>query len=224
MDRHTCHGRLVLEADLSTPSFAIFSLRISHQRDHPDYEDVRFPAEAKKIVELFGNACAPSIIANRIREDWPWIATSQVQYQWARSVSHLWKRADEQLTSVRLLLEEYPECDPLDVPELEGTTAVGWAVKDHPETLAAAQYEIYEVAMDATCESFPLLPPLLYTDLRSLPDETNAGDLEFYTIMTEVDGAGIPLSFCLLTTAVSTVSIEPGKVRPSFHRLFVLAY
>lgn len=51
MTRYPCGGKLAIQVDLSRPSQPILVIKLHHLVAHADYEDVRFPAGARKIVE-----------------------------------------------------------------------------------------------------------------------------------------------------------------------------
>ncbi|ESK80971.1 hypothetical protein Moror_7640, partial [Moniliophthora roreri MCA 2997] len=101
----------------------------------------------------------------------------------------LWKRAKEQLPSVQKLLAEYKDdVDVFEVPVEEGVQQVSWGLKKIARLLLERRF-VVEIALDATYNM-------------------NALHLELYCVLSEHDGEGFPLSYCLLSTATA---ISPQK-------------
>ncbi|KIJ26521.1 hypothetical protein M422DRAFT_272397 [Sphaerobolus stellatus SS14] len=129
----------------------------------------------------------PSALAAKIREDFPHVTSQQVYRAWVTFSEILWKRSEAQMESASGLLREMPEeASILQVETVMGVSALGWGLKEIAHTLEG---KIVEIAIDATYN-------------------TNAKDMELYGVLAEQDNSGIPIAYCLLTTASA---ITPGK-------------
>ncbi|KAJ3985287.1 hypothetical protein F5890DRAFT_1409822 [Lentinula detonsa] len=146
------------------------------------------PEGAADIIRQHADWLTPVQIAGKIRLEYPHVMPQQVSTAWAEISQIFWKRNDNQLTSLLILLTELgDEVDVFDVGTLpDGIEMVCWGMKKINEVLKG---KVVEIALDATYN-------------------TNSRHLELYTIMFEYDNAGFPASYCLLTTATA---VEPGK-------------
>ncbi|EIN06505.1 hypothetical protein PUNSTDRAFT_90128 [Punctularia strigosozonata HHB-11173 SS5] len=148
------------------------------------------PPEALDIIRANLRTSIPNALVSVIHERWPYVSPNQIHRAWSTMSEILWKRQDDQFTSGCELLTEYQEQGRVDLLEDlqvdDGVTILAWGL---PEIAAKIGATLVEVAMDATYN-------------------TNAKDLELYSVLGEVDGAGFPMAYCLLSTATA---ISNGK-------------
>ncbi|KAG1874931.1 hypothetical protein F4604DRAFT_2008937 [Suillus subluteus] len=123
---------------------------------------------------------SPSSLAPKIQALYPRITASQMS-------EILWKKDSDQLTSAKMLLDEFGrDIDVFDVELADGVEQLCWGMKKITRRLEG---KVVEIGLDATYN-------------------TNAKHLELYSVLGEFDNAGFPLSYCLLSTATA---IEIGK-------------
>ncbi|KAF8588751.1 hypothetical protein K439DRAFT_1613256 [Ramaria rubella] len=153
---------------------------------HVPYYDVQMPKGAQDLV--WENLWAmPSALAAKVQEEFGQVSAAQVYRTWVAFSETMWKRANNQMESAKMLLEEMKnEADILPIETVLGVMALAWGIQ---KTAAWLKGQIVEVVIDA-----------MYN--------TNAKALELYAVMGEHDNIGIPLAYCLLSTANS---ITPGK-------------
>ncbi|HEV7736352.1 MAG TPA: hypothetical protein VGO47_03130, partial [Chlamydiales bacterium] len=186
---------------------------MEHNVRHVPYYDVQLPSAVRSIIKE--NLWAvPSALAAKIHEDFPHVTSQQVYRTWASFSETMWKRSDNQIESAKILLGEMEdEADIFPITCEPGVNALAWGVKTIAEKLSG---RIVEVAIDATCKFFLFLINLI-KQVSIFLDNTNAKDLELYAVMAENDNTGMPLAYCLLTTATS---ITPGKRKSALESFF----
>ncbi|KAG0693922.1 hypothetical protein DFH29DRAFT_815867 [Suillus ampliporus] len=163
------------------------SIRIKHCEAHVPYYDVAMPLEATQIICDQLEWSSPSSLAPKIQALYPHITASQVHFAWTKMSEILWKKDLDQLTSAKMLLDEFDrDIEVFDVEMADGVEQLCWAMKKITQRLEG---KVVEIGLDA-----------MYN--------TNAKHLELYSVLGEFDNAGFPLSYCLLLTATA---IEIGK-------------
>ncbi|KAJ3751557.1 hypothetical protein DFH05DRAFT_1570663 [Lentinula detonsa] len=188
MNRFPCKSLLVISYSARHGGAPMLHLHLEHHMPHVPYYDVCMPEGAADIICQHADWLTPVQIAGKIRLEYPHVMPQQVSTAWAEISQIFWKRNDNQLTSLLMLLTELGnEVDVFDVGTLpDGIEMVCWGMK---KINGALKGKVVEIALDATYN-------------------TNSRHLELYTIMFEYDNAGFPASYCLLTTATA---VEPGK-------------
>lgn len=211
MKRFPCHGRLHIScraANKQDPLDLTLRIYLRHSIKHIHYYDVAMPAGASDFIRDHVEWLTPSEMISKVRETYPQVTPQQIHSTWTKMSEMYWKRADKQLESARILVEDSEnEIDlftPVGLPE--GVEIFCFGMKKIAEPLTA---KVVEIAIDATCMCFQ---QRLCCNLTLSPDNTNSKHLELYSIMGEHDNAGFPLSYCLLSTATS---IEHGKRKKS---------
>ncbi|KAG2128343.1 uncharacterized protein EDB93DRAFT_1243573 [Suillus bovinus] len=156
------------------------SIRMRHHDAHVPYYDVAMPSDATQIIRDQLEWSSPSSLAPKIQALYPRITASQMS-------EILWKKDSDQLTSAKMLLDEFGrDIDVFDVELADGVEQLCWGMKKITQRLEG---KVVEIGLDATYN-------------------TNAKHLELYSVLGEFDNAGFPLSYCLLSTATA---IEIGK-------------
>lgn len=152
MDRFDCHGSLKLILQAHTQQVV---LEFEHERKHIAYEHVDMPQEAIELVESLADTSNPRCIPTAVREKFPKVSSAQVHRVWLDAVKHKWMRDSDPVVSATKLLEEMPdEAELLDMSGVpEGVVAFGWVVNGLLDKLKKHNYDIIEIAMDATCGS-----------------------------------------------------------------------
>lgn len=103
----------------------------------------------------------------------------------------LWKWDDDQMVSAQKLLEERSDSiHVFEIEAVEGVVVLCWGMK---KIAAHLKGKVVEIA-----------------------DNTNTRNLELYMVVAEWDTTGLPISYCLLSTATS---LEHHKRLKSIARL-----
>ncbi|KAL0945140.1 hypothetical protein HGRIS_004293 [Hohenbuehelia grisea] len=154
---------------------------------HIPYYSVAMPPGALDMVRENLEWSTPSSIVAKIQMAYPNVTPKQIHSAWTVMSEALWKRDRDQMESARQLLAELgDEAEVFDVAIAEGVEQLCWGMKKIGTTL---QGKVAEIGMDATFN-------------------TNAKNLELYSVLAEYDNTGFPLSYCLLSTAGA---IDIGK-------------
>ncbi|KAG2153487.1 uncharacterized protein EDB93DRAFT_1248751 [Suillus bovinus] len=170
------------------------SIRMRHHDAHVPYYDVAMPSDATQIIRDQLEWSSPSSLAPKIQALYPCITASQVHFAWTKMSEILWKKDSDQLTSAKMLLDEFGrDIDVFDVELADGVEQLCWGMKKITRRLEG---KVVEIGLDATYN-------------------TNAKHLELYSVLGEFDNAGFPLSYCLLSTATA---IEIGKRTTALRR------
>ncbi|KAJ7787334.1 hypothetical protein B0H14DRAFT_3580477 [Mycena olivaceomarginata] len=189
LKRYLCASKLSIscrtgkdEGDLTV------TVQLKHAARHVNYIDVSMPAEALDMIRENVEWFTPVAMVSKVQAAFPHVTAAQIHRAWMEMSEVFWRFDDEQLPSTKKLLEQHPDdvdiFQPEDIPE--GVEMLCWGMKKIATPLKG---KIVEVGVDATYN-------------------TNSKHLELYSIMSEQDGAGFPLSYLLLSTASS---IDQGK-------------
>ncbi|TFK96094.1 hypothetical protein BDV98DRAFT_516418, partial [Pterulicium gracile] len=191
MERFACKGTLTVCSRWPS-AYAErqrVSIRMKHEKKHQAYYSVALPPEALWIIEENVERSTPTELVGRIQALYRNLTSAQVHRAWTEKSQVLWERRADQLPSARALLAECgDEVDVLDTVMEEGVEQLCWAYKKLAKDLKKDEFT-KEIAMDATYR-------------------TNSKHLKLYAIIAEVDGAGVPIGYCLLSTASA---LNPGK-------------
>ncbi|HEV7736746.1 MAG TPA: hypothetical protein VGO47_05155 [Chlamydiales bacterium] len=160
MDRFNCGSLLNISVSRQNEDSRKQHIKIHlvHHVRHVLYYDVQLPDAARDIIQ--NNLWAiPSALAAKIHEDFPKVSSQQVYRAWATFSETMWKRADDQMESATMLLEEMDnEVDILSINCEPGVKALAWGLKNIIRKLSG---KIVEVAIDATCKLFDIFIELL---------------------------------------------------------------
>jgi MULE transposase domain len=189
-DRFPCESRLAI-----TPSLNQRSLRVElEHKFHTSSSLVSLSDEAIKFIAAKAKDSTPAKIYSDLRgnKDIPGyqqINRYQVSYRWHQANVQSWKRDADQVQSATKLLQEMGHPS----QNLTSANAGGLAFyfANLMETITSG-YSIQEMAMDATFG-------------------TNSAGMELFAVMTELDGAGIPLGYCFVWTSFGDVK-APGAL------------
>jgi hypothetical protein len=195
-----------------------FCLQVTfrHSQKHYKYERANMDADAVDVIRDNLLTSTPTALVTTIQLRWPHITAAQVQNAWVVLSLELWRRDDDLIESAcRLLqeMEENGEADYFNLKVDKGVQAVAWGLPK----LMKEKLDLIEIAMDATCtlRSRVLLLILkiqqILTCLHYLPsDKTNREGLELYGLIAKQASAGVPIGYCLLSTA-TTISKDKCK-------------
>ncbi|KAK1216777.1 hypothetical protein PQX77_001906 [Marasmius sp. AFHP31] len=200
MKRFDCKSKLVITSHTVNDEVEVY-VRLDHHDSHLQYTDVSLPESALEYIRDHLQF-KPNDLVKTLKPDYQNITSAQVYSAWLRLSEVLWRRADDQMESARLLLRELENAGEIDVfasTSLDGIVQLSWGMKK--VAWAMKDYTVVELGIDATCKlnsisKFQKLTPLI--------DNTNSTGLELYGVLGEYDGAGYPLAYCLLSTASST--------------------
>ncbi|KAJ7901375.1 hypothetical protein B0H13DRAFT_1883053 [Mycena leptocephala] len=130
----------------------------------------------------------PVAMVTQVQAAFPNVTAAQIHWAWVELSKPFWQFDDDQLLSMKKLLEEYTDDVDIFVPNdvLEGVEMVCWGMKKIAMPLKGKVVEIGVVTYN-----------------------TNSKHLELYSIMGEQDRAGLPLWYLLLSTASS---IDQGNL------------
>ncbi|KAJ3535176.1 hypothetical protein NMY22_g6606 [Coprinellus aureogranulatus] len=169
-------------------------VKIRHIAAHVRYVDVAMPQGAIDMVVANMEWLRPGEMVTKIQAAFSGVTASQIHNVWREQSKVHWYRAESQLVSARILLEEHgDEIDIFDVTGVpEGVEILAWGMQNIAGLLKG---RLVEVGMDATYN-------------------TNSKHMELYSIMGEYDNAGYPLCYCLLTTATA---IDQDKRKKSLN-------
>lgn len=153
MKHFDCHSTLVVSCCQRAPDSIdqrTLSIHLEHHDSHTPYFDVAMPAEAAEIIRDNLEWSIPSTLVPRIRRLFPNVTSKQVHATWSQMSQILWKKDENQLTSAKLLLEEFAEdVDIFNIEEVDGVEQVCWGIKRIAKSLCG---NVVEIALDATCE------------------------------------------------------------------------
>uniref|UniRef100_A0A0W0GCB2 MULE transposase domain-containing protein n=1 Tax=Moniliophthora roreri TaxID=221103 RepID=A0A0W0GCB2_MONRR len=131
----------------------------------------------------------PSSLVLKVQATYPNVTAKQVHQAWGVISEELWKKRPNQLELAQVLLQEHQQViDVFEIKDVPGVEQICWGLKVIIQKIIA-KCIIVEIAIDATYN-------------------TNTMHLELYCVMAELDGAGFPLSYCLLST---TEAMAAGK-------------
>ncbi|KAG1878754.1 hypothetical protein C8R48DRAFT_745325 [Suillus tomentosus] len=145
------------------------SIRMKHHDAHVPYYDVAMPSDATQIIHDQLEWSSPSSLAPKIQALYPYITTSQVPFAWMKMSEILWKKDSDQLTSAKMLLDEFGrDIDVFNVELADGVEQLCWGMKKITRQLEG---KVVEIGLDATCNvlgefdnaGFPLSYCLLST-------------------------------------------------------------
>ncbi|KAJ7101717.1 hypothetical protein C8R44DRAFT_887916 [Mycena epipterygia] len=190
MKRYPCGSKLSISCrarkDNEDELDVIFQLK--HAAKHVSYEDVSMPLEALDMIRDNVEWLTPVAMVTKVQAAFPNVTAAQIHRAWMEMSEPFWRFDNDQLLSTKKLLEEHTDdvniFEPQDIPE--GVEMICWGMKKIAEPLKG---KVVEIGVDATYN-------------------TNSRHLELYSIMGEHEGAGFPISYCLLSTATS---IDQGK-------------
>jgi hypothetical protein len=161
---------------------------IRHHVAHRPYHDITIPDYLSDFIRDQVPFTVPSDLINVIRTRFPEcknISNKQIYDRWFSMSESQWRHDKDQIKSVQSLLASFPgdEIDLFeDVKPQPEITQICFGLK---VLLNGVRGTVVEIAIDATFG-------------------TNSAGLELYGVMAEIDGAGFPLAYCLLTTASAT--------------------
>ncbi|KAF7329636.1 SWIM-type domain-containing protein [Mycena kentingensis (nom. inval.)] len=185
MDRFPCRSRLAISCHRGGKDHGPYTLSVTfkHALRHIVYRDTSMPAAAIAFIRDAPESLSPSALADQVAARFDGVSRAQQAH---------YKRDDDPLKSAALLLKEMSDLvdvfEPVGVPD--GVVILAWGMK---KIAGPLREHLSEVAMDATYN-------------------TNSRNLELYAIMGELDNAGFPIAYCLLTTASA---ISQGKRKKS---------
>ena len=189
-DRFPCESKLVI-----TPSLNERSLRVElEHKFHAPSSLVSLSDEAIKFIASKAKDSTPAKIYGDLRgnKDIPGsqqINRYQVAYRWHQANVQSWKRDADQVQSATKLLEELGH--PSQLLTSANASGLAFYFADLMERITSS-YSIQELAMDATFG-------------------TNSAGMDLFAVMTELDGAGIPLGYCFVWTSSGDVK-APGAL------------
>lgn len=126
------------------------SIRMRHHDAHVPYYDVAMPSDATQIIRDQLEWSSPSSLAPKIQALYPRITASQVHFAWTKMSEILWKKDSDQLTSAKMLLDEFGrDIDVFDVELADGVEQLCWGMKKITRRLEG---KVVEIGLDATCE------------------------------------------------------------------------
>ena len=122
------------------------------------YYDVGMPEGAAAIIRQYAEWLTPVQLTGKVQQDYPHVTSQQVCTTWAKVSEIFWRRNDDQITSIKLLLKESEDdVDIFDVSPLpEGVEMVCWGMKKINSTLKG---KVVEIGLDATCKYSPQFLP-----------------------------------------------------------------
>jgi hypothetical protein len=204
MNRFSCESRLHIAISHRTDGSQEVVVRLRHEVQHESYVDVALPPQALKLISEHVGIAKPADLLPAVHalDGCKHVSNAQVYRAWSELSQVIWRRDDDAFASALKLLEEYEEdgrAVRLNIPLPDGVTAIAWALPEIAERVAK---KVKELAIDATCTWLFSFPSFSF-NAHFNSDSTNSGDLELYGLLGEVDGFGVPLAYCLLTTASS---------------------
>ncbi|KAJ6563838.1 hypothetical protein B0H19DRAFT_1374489 [Mycena capillaripes] len=180
MHRFNCDSNLwvkCLAGDI--PGEKQITVSVRHRDSHVQYYDVSLPSGAVGMIQEGLEWSTPVAMVGKIQAVYPTVTAGQIHSAWTEMSKILWKRAELQLPSAKILLKEFTDdVDVLDVHPADGVEQLCFAMKRILEPLRG---KVVEIGLDATYG-------------------TNSKHLKLYTVLGEYDNAGFPLSYCLLST------------------------
>jgi hypothetical protein len=153
MHRYDCKSKLNISCctnPRTKEKTYTISIWLEHHMKHTPYYDVSLPPEAAALIQENIECHCPSKVAKKVLLTHPTVTAKQVHTAWTTMSKALWKRGNEQVTSVKALLGEYKDDTAiLDLPGMEGVEQVAWVMKKNVLPLRG---KIVEIGIDATCE------------------------------------------------------------------------
>ena len=153
MCRYDCQSALNVSCRTNPQSKAgtyTITIWLEHHMKHTPYYDVSLPPEAAALIRENIEYHSPSEIAKRILLTHPSVTANQVNAAWSTMSETLWKRDNDQVASIKTLLDEYQDdVATLELPKMEGVEQVAWVMK---KVVAPLRGKIVEIGIDATCE------------------------------------------------------------------------
>ncbi|KAJ8581585.1 hypothetical protein M405DRAFT_846948 [Rhizopogon salebrosus TDB-379] len=108
------------------------SINIKHHEVHIPYYDVAMPPDAIRIIQDQLEWSTPSALALKIQALYPHMTASQVHFAWSKMSEILWKKDPDQLTSAKILLDEFDQdIEVFDIEVAEGVEHIRkmpWAI------------------------------------------------------------------------------------------------
>lgn len=187
MERFDCGSLLSIQVNLA--------LRIVeveyHHKLHAPYVDISLSAEVQRYIQEKLLTNTPAEIHDQLRrnriEGWECAAEYQIYYQWQKANAAAWRLDPNPIKSAYLLLQTM--ANSYGSWERRHGNVHGIAIYISP-TIQQLSQSVTEMAMDETYG-------------------TNSAGMGLFTVLAEVDGAGIPLAYLL----VEVVADDDGRKR-----------
>ncbi|CAK5283818.1 unnamed protein product [Mycena citricolor] len=191
MDRFKCNGHLNITLNSSRTEFMM--VRLSHHLAHKHYTDISIPADIKKYIRESKGLTATKIYEEIIKMHPKTELTEKQVYRcWSDVNQGRWRKADDQVESAKILLQEYKDLT-IDIVEINPEPGLSTIAFIFREILDEYGGDVEEIAMDSTWK-------------------TNAAGYELYAIVAEANGTALPLAF-VFTTSAGEAAAEGAKDR-----------
>ena len=153
MHQYDCQSTLNVSCRTNPQSKAgtyTITIWLEHHMKHTPYYDVSLPPEAAALIQENIDYHSPNEIAKWILLTHPSVTANQVCAAWSTMSETLWKCDNNQVASIKTLLDEYQDdAAILELPKMEGVEQVAWVMK---KVVAPLRGKIVEIRIDATCE------------------------------------------------------------------------
>ncbi|KAI0054907.1 hypothetical protein BV25DRAFT_1934416 [Artomyces pyxidatus] len=181
MDTFNCNGWLHITVSDTTSEIFI---KLRHEEAHTHYWPIDVPAEIVQYVRENANLPLQTIWLEILRKQGnkPTFSRKAIYQLWTKISSQKWKRDDDEVTSVMILLREPAigpgafRVDPVKLKPEPGLVAFGFLLPDMLEKWAR---RIRKISMDSAWN-------------------TNGSRFEVYAILGETYGSGMPLGFLMI--------------------------
>lgn len=127
------------------------TILLNHHQNHKPNYDVAMPLEAIALICENLEWTTPVSMVPQIQAIHPNVTPAQVHRAWTEMSETLWKCEKDQLSSAKILLNEYrDDVDVFEIDVQDGVQQLCWGMK---KILAELKGKVIEIAVDATCKS-----------------------------------------------------------------------
>ncbi|KAF5137854.1 hypothetical protein E5D57_001633 [Metarhizium anisopliae] len=154
------------------------SLSIHHQW-HTPYEDIELSLVVQELINSLVSTKTPSEIYREIRQipEGKPVTRHQVYYLWQKANAEIWQRDPDPFISATTLLSESSR------------------YRDHHSIFTAGNLRALAFFASEPIQKLRNTAPQLVMDSTF---GTNSGGIDLFAVLSEVEGTGVPLAYCLV--------------------------
>jgi hypothetical protein len=175
MTRFPCQSKLTMRPCLQNRTL---TLLIRHQW-HIPYEDIELSPVVQEMISSLVSTKTPSEIYREIRQipEGKPVTRHQVYYLWQKANAEIWQRDPDPFVSATTLLYENSR------------------YRDHHAIFTAGNLRALAFFASEPIQKLRNTAPQLVMDSTF---GTNSGGMDLFAVLSEVEGTGVPLAYCLV--------------------------
>ncbi|KAK9443862.1 ATP-dependent DNA helicase PIF1, partial [Metarhizium brunneum] len=198
MTRFPCQSKLTMRPCLQNRTLSISI----HHPWHIPYEDIELSPVVQELINSLVSTKTPSEIYREIRQipEGKSVTRHQVYYLWQKANAEIWQRDPDPFISATKLLSENN------------------GYRDHHSIFTAGNLRALAFFASEPIQKLRNTAPQLVMDSTF---GTNSGGMDLFAVLSEVQGTGVPLAYCLVEllkppqaqrVEKKTVRADPGAM------------